>query len=150
MGALIKRLRQIAALDGVGVSVGIRPLGAASGDKAPAELVQVAAAHEFGLGVPERPFLRHALSENRDEWAGAARHAAKQAARGKSHQGTLRELGVAMVDDAQTSIESGPWAPNAPATIARKGSSQPLIDTGQMLQSVRAVLHENDGEELIA
>ncbi len=29
-----------------------------------------------------------------------------------------------------------PYIPNAPATIRRKGSSHPLIDTGEMLRSV--------------
>ena len=29
------------------------------------------------------------------------------------------------------------WAPNAPGTIARKGSSKPLVDTGWLMNSVR-------------
>jgi len=31
------------------------------------------------------------------------------------------------------------WAPNAPSTIARKGSSKPLIDTGQLRGSIQVV-----------
>ncbi|MGD0039096.1 MAG: hypothetical protein ABSE84_01555 [Isosphaeraceae bacterium] len=32
------------------------------------------------------------------------------------------------------------WAPNAPSTIARKGSDRPLIDSGQLRRSIRWVL----------
>jgi hypothetical protein len=32
------------------------------------------------------------------------------------------------------------WAPNAPATIARKGSDKPLIDTGQLRASVTFIV----------
>lgn len=31
------------------------------------------------------------------------------------------------------------WAPNAPSTIAAKGSDKPLIDTGELRKSIRAI-----------
>lgn len=34
----------------------------------------------------------------------------------------------------------GSWAPNAPSTIARKGSSSPLIDTSQLRRSVTSMV----------
>ena len=34
------------------------------------------------------------------------------------------------------------WPPNSPVTIARKGSSQPLIDTGAMRQAITHVVRE--------
>jgi hypothetical protein len=34
------------------------------------------------------------------------------------------------------------WAPNAPSTIARKGSDRPLIDTGAMRASIVGVVRE--------
>jgi hypothetical protein len=34
------------------------------------------------------------------------------------------------------------WAPNAPATVARKGSDHPLIDTAQMRRSITYVVEE--------
>ena len=45
----------------------------------------------------------------------------------KNIKGVIREGGI-------------PYIPNAPATIRRKGSSHPLIDTGAMLRSVTADL----------
>jgi hypothetical protein len=41
--------------------------------------------------------------------------------------------------------------PNSPRTIARKGSSKTLIDTSQMINSIRAEVVLPDGtQELIA
>jgi hypothetical protein len=34
------------------------------------------------------------------------------------------------------------WAPNTPGTIARKGSSRPLIDTGALRQSIIGIIKE--------
>ena len=45
-------------------------------------------------------------------------------------------LGVMIKGDVQRRIQSGVPPPNAPSTIKRKGSSRPLINTGQMLQSI--------------
>ena len=35
--------------------------------------------------------------------------------------------------------EDNGWAPNKPATIKRKGSDKPLIDTGSLRQSIRGI-----------
>ena len=34
------------------------------------------------------------------------------------------------------------WAPNAPSTIRRKGSAQPLIDTGELRKAITYVVDE--------
>ena len=34
------------------------------------------------------------------------------------------------------------WAPNSPATIARKGSDRPLIDTGELRKSITYVVRK--------
>jgi hypothetical protein len=34
------------------------------------------------------------------------------------------------------------WAPNKPATIARKGSDRPLIDTGALRASIVGIVRE--------
>lgn len=40
------------------------------------------------------------------------------------------------VDEAFASAGFGTWAPNKPATVARKGSSAPLIDTAELRKSI--------------
>ena len=50
----------------------------------------------------------------------------------------LDMLGMQAASDMRNLIRSGSGVPppNAPATIARKGSSHTLVDTGQMINSV--------------
>ena len=60
--------------------------------------------------------------------------------RGRSAEQILKELGVFQKDLMQNEIITGDFAPNAPSTIRRKGSSKPLIDTGRMRQSVDYVI----------
>lgn len=107
------------------------------------EIAEIAIKNEFGVSeggrwkIPPRPFFRNAIDTNR---------AAFNSFRNRQYENTL--AGLIDVDQAIGNI--GEWLaakvkrsivrlrtpPNAPATIARKGSSNPLIDTGQMRQSV--------------
>jgi hypothetical protein len=51
----------------------------------------------------------------------------------------VKLLGVAAeswVKMGFTNAGFGTWAPNAPYTIAKKGSSAPLVDTGQLARSI--------------
>lgn len=45
-------------------------------------------------------------------------------------------IGEGIVLNAFNTSGYGQWAPNSPATIARKGSSMPLIDTAQLRKSI--------------
>lgn len=147
---LYARLREINGLDGVTVAIGLQGTGApvatpnrpgvaqVGGD----DLVQIGRAHEFGLGVPERPWLRTALARHGKLWVGGLKVALKQRAQGEYTAATLtlRQVGVFAVGKVQETIRTGPWVPNSPLTIALKGSSKPLIDTTQMINSVRATV----------
>lgn len=125
-------------------------LGSEAAPGRPASLmVTIVLAHELGLGVPERPFLRHTLDSRRLELSeGLTRAARAEAQQGRGLDG-LRIVAGQGVGYVQESIRSGPWTPNAPATIREKGSSKPLIDTGQMRQSARAVLIDGQREEVV-
>lgn len=48
----------------------------------------------------------------------------------------LTEIGKRARDAVKKAISDGDYAPLAPSTIAAKGSSTPLIDTGTMMRSV--------------
>ena len=54
----------------------------------------------------------------------------------------LKETGVFQVSLIQEKIENGSYEKNADATIERKGSDKPLIDTGRMRQSVHYVIEK--------
>ena len=61
---------------------------------------------------------------------------------GKSAESVLKKIGIFQKDLMQEKITSGSFTPNAPATIKKKGSSHPLIDSGRMRQSVNYVIQK--------
>ena len=96
----------------------------------------VAAQNEFGGdGIPERPFLRPGAREGMD----AVRKHIKQTVdpkRAALTDAEAAQCGEIIKGTIQREIVKVDDPPNAAATIARKGSSNPLIDTGFMRQSV--------------
>jgi hypothetical protein len=100
-------------------------------------LASNAVIQEFGTDrIPPRPFMR----------AGAEAFDKKDAAIGNVLRGVIEgrtgpvegsnALGVMLQAEILRAFRSGDFTPNAPATTRRKGSSQPLIDTGKLRQGV--------------
>jgi hypothetical protein len=104
-------------------------------------VAEVAAQHELGAGVPRRSWLRDWVSEQqsgfiRTHWVKALQALAADG----NHALHLGRLGAYFVGDIKQRIARGILPPNSPATIARKGSSKPLIDTGQLRNSITSVV----------
>jgi hypothetical protein len=99
----------------------------------------VATVHEFGLGdVPERSFVRNFADEVRDE---ATKVEAKLVGaeirrRGSNVHEALEKFGLWLTAKMQKRIRAGISPALDPVTIERKGSSTPLIDTGQLVSSI--------------
>ena len=88
-------------------------------------------------GIPSRPFLLNAIRKNRREYLEAMKTAGAKILRGEATlDQTMRKLGIMAQGDIQQEITDLRDPPNAPATIAAKGSSNPLIDTGEMRSKV--------------
>ena len=133
--AAIRRARANArALNGHGVQAGIfedarYPDGT--------QTAAVAMAHEFGIGVPERPFFRAALP------AIVRRVRAIVADRGlvDLDDATLEAIGQAAAEEIQRSAEaltSPPLSKSSMARRRRKGRPiNPLLDTKTMQESVK-------------
>lgn len=98
----------------------------------------LAAVHEFGIGVPERSFLRSAIIENQ----GQISDLVAQGVKSYLNQGKQIDLmfydriGLFASNLVKDKIAKGPFKPLKDATIKRKGSSLPLVDTGQLRQSI--------------
>lgn len=91
----------------------------------------------WGGPIPERPFLRSAMRDNRDKYRNGMKTSAKKMLLGQtSLQTALSKLGILAQGDVQESISSWTTPGNSEVTIAIKGSSQPLIDSGEMRQAV--------------
>ncbi|MFA1738015.1 hypothetical protein ACDX69_10615 [Lysinibacillus fusiformis] len=106
----------------------------------------IAAVHEFGITIrkergsiviPERSFLRSTFDEKNDEWVKFMKKQIPKLLDGQMNARTICErLGAKMVGDIQKKLTQLDDPPNAPSTIAKKGSSNPLIDTGGLRMRV--------------
>lgn len=111
---------------------GERPYG--EGDITVALVAQWA---EFGLGQPMRSWLRGWADEEAAEIEARISEETRAILEGtRTQRQALDRLGVWAVGRIQARIARGIDPPNAESTIARKGSSVPLIDTGQLRSSV--------------
>lgn len=91
----------------------------------------------WGGPVPERPFMRNSMRDNRSKYKSGMTTAAKGILRGDTALRTvLSKLGIMAQGDIQSEITSLSSPPNSPVTIELKGSSKPLIDSGEMRQAV--------------
>lgn len=130
---LIKQRRML-------ITVGVqgREADAKSGDEEGALTVaDVAAINELGLGVPERSFLRSTIDAGRGKYASLMRGIARAALDGKIDlKRGAKIVGEVVVGDVKQSIGAGVPPPNAESTILAKGSSTPLIASGQMRGSI--------------
>lgn len=103
-------------------------------------LAMIGAVHEFGVpekNIPERSFLRSGIKRNREQFIRLNRVNLVKILQGKmaidTALGLLGEFGKASV---QREIRIGEYVPLSEQTVRRKGSSKPLIDTGNMIQSI--------------
>lgn len=125
-------------LAGQGVKVGLRSTAGTSADGV--RIVDYATFNEFGTEhIPARPFMRRTADTAEGKVSAAAKTLAKNLVAGRLNVNqVLDQLGLLYQSLIRNTIRSTPsWAaPNAPATIRRKKSSVPLIDTGMMLGAV--------------
>ena len=109
-------------------------------------IAQVAAVNEFGASdIPERPFMRQSFENHEGELQAACDAAQRLVSSGGSAEQALQQIGEVAKGLVQDEIVNGGFAPNAESTIKKKGSEQPLIDTGTMRQSVNFVVKRRGG-----
>ncbi len=99
----------------------------------------IATFHEFGTQtVPQRSFIRGWADERQAFIADTLRTHVQQVIAGKRPLDQAAErIALAFEGDVKARIARNIPPPLAPATIKAKGSSVALIDTGQLIQSVR-------------
>ena len=133
----------MAALGGSHVLVGF-PQGDPKASRAEGTMTNaaLAALHNYGSPeqhIPPRPFMTEAMesAENKQKIRILMLGGLRRVIVGRETvRGMLGKAGEFMVGAIKDSIRNGDWIPNKPRTIAVKGSSKPLIDTAQMMNSV--------------
>lgn len=116
--------------------------------EADADNIQKAVWNEFGTRggasgggwggpVPERPFLRNAMRDNTTKYRNGMKASAAKLLTGQTMISVvLSKLGILAQGDIQEEITALSSPPNSPVTIELKGSSNPLIDSGEMRGAV--------------
>lgn len=117
--------------------------GAGSHDeKSGLSTAEIGEAHEFGLGVPQRSFIRAWFDENQSEIERVLNsQITKALSEGHDLDWGLERVALWAQADMQKRIVDGIKPDNHPMTIARKGSSTPLIDTGVLKASLLAYVN---------
>lgn len=112
------------------------------------DMCDVAAWNELGTErAPSRPFMRDAIDKHINDINSFMDGEKQKLINGESAEKILNECGIFVKDLIQNEIREGDFIENAPYTIAKKGSSHPLIDTGRMRQSVNYVIKEKGGDD---
>lgn len=133
--------REIAKMDGAYVKTGIQQ-GEPGHDGVP--MVTIAAANEFGTdSIPERSFVRSSFDENQRPYHQMMSGLASDIYRGTTTvKLALSVAGERIQADIQKKITDIRTPPNAPSTIAQKGTDNPLIDDGDLRRSIRYVVQD--------
>lgn len=130
-------INELTLIDDTGVEVGF--IGE---DRYPSgvPIALVAAWHEGEVDndrIPNRPFLGPTMDRHRQEYGRVMRRGITRILDGHiSLENFLAVLGERTTADVKQMIIEVKVPPNSPATIRKKGSSNPLIDTGTMLANV--------------
>lgn len=133
----LKRIiKDVKLLNGSGVKVGIMGNDTINN----ISVVDYAMYNEFGTSrIPARPFMSTTYDRNLDDVSRYLDYLANQVIDGKmTVMAILNQLGLYYTNKVKMTIRDAKnWAvPNAASTIAMKGSSSPLIDTGRMVGAV--------------
>lgn len=137
MTTILQRVESIREFGGKAIGVGLpKEEQATYPDGTPVETV--AMAHEFGTDkLPERPFLRPGLKEALPVAADMIKES-----QGQDADQTLSQVGLYAASKVQKGIENLSDPPNNDETVKRKGSSNPLIDTGRLRQAITHIVRE--------
>ncbi|WP_445496676.1 hypothetical protein [Photorhabdus sp. SF281] len=102
----------------------------------------VTSAHE--IVIPERSFLRSTLDENKEKAAKLLANSIRETLLTDGDKtAPFALVGEKMAGEVKRKIQAGINPALNPKTVKRKGSSKPLIDTGQLVQSITYEVRED-------
>jgi Tfp pilus assembly protein FimT len=102
-------------------------------------ILQVGSAHEYGLGVPRRSFIRVPMDKEKAKIKSALESGFKSVMNGGDVIQNLNKVGLIAQNISQTAFKNqgyGQWQDISEDTKEKKGSSKILFDTGRLVQSV--------------
>ena len=123
------------------------------------ELINHAIANEYGfepMDIPSRPFMREAIDKNVEDLNIVIEGLISELNEGLiTPEKMFWEIGKLIKKLIRDSIKNGNWEPNSPNTKKIVPGNKPLIDTSQMIGSMRyktfmsrAGIKKTDGQEI--
>lgn len=113
------------------------------GPPGPHTVGDVALWHEYGIGVPERSYLRGWYEENYQTIKNDLRRTGRHVLKGKTQ---LREAFTSLASKYKKSVQYRMMQSIGPAlsttTVQKKGHNRSLIHTGHLLSSVSSVVEK--------
>lgn len=109
---------------------------------------QIGMIHEFGApekNIPRRSFIRVPIENNIKEITKLIENNHKLVSENSmSAKVALDRIGLKAQNTIKESFRKNDWKPLKRATIKRKGSSRPLIDTGQLIGSISYIVEKEN------
>lgn len=90
----------------------------------------------YSIKIPARPFIRGVFEKRREQINKLGMQAVVDIIDGATAQGALETLGHELVNLTKEYLTDLSKPANRPSTIKKKGSSNPLIDTGELRQRI--------------
>jgi hypothetical protein len=144
MGKYLAIRKEITKAGNLHVKVGVL---SDEGHDGELSILELAAIHEFGspaANIPQRSFIGSTMNEKEREIAELCAKLVGKIYEGKmTAEKALEILGQFLAAEIKKKVTTGDHIPPplAPATVAAKGSDRPLVDTGQMINSVTHKVH---------
>ena len=109
---------------------------------------QIGMIHEFGVpekNIPRRSFIRVPIENNIKEITKLIENNHKLVSENAmSAKVALDRIGIKAQNTIKESFRNNDWKPLKRATVKRKGSSRPLIDTGQLIGSISYIVEKEN------
>jgi len=130
------------------VTVGVHADDGAKVEGGGVTVAEVAAIHEFGLGVPERSWLRDFVTDNDAKLKVMLREIGRRVASGADSEREMERFGLVVVGMIKERIVAGISPELAPETLLQKirvtgaPKETPLIRFGQFISSIAHRVNE--------
>jgi hypothetical protein len=141
----LKKLQQAAVYVGIPADHSLRTIGEVTNS----QLLYIHTNGSALQNIPARPVIEPAINapDNKARISAELKQAAHSALAGdedatREHLAKAGTLGANAAKRQFTDPDNG-WAPNAPSTIAAKGSDKPLIDTGELRRDITYVVKDS-------
>lgn len=100
------------------------------------------------ITIPARPYIRSTIDGNEEKFLKYSETLSNEIVKGKmSKHDALQLMGQLIEGEIKRTIINLRSPPNAKSTIRKKGSNNPLVDTGLLGGSIRYIVDTGKGEE---